>query len=223
MKPSKMLEHAIEQPCPLEGFFLDSCSFKYREEQTDKVDRVVRGIKNGHDVWDDQTWGQNTVGKLEKQVETTTPLAERDRVVLPEDRVRRIIDDASRDASLPFKEDLIADLNYLLEPDPMDEGIPFSPEALQLFLDFMRRADWLNEPPRLTAGVNGGLCAGWQRSKSHYLFVYFMRIGDIQYIVKHPDAAYQSDRLASSLDREQKMAPLSAAFKLFCSGGAHAS
>ncbi|MBF0628013.1 MAG: hypothetical protein HQL91_07315 [Magnetococcales bacterium] len=143
--------------------------------------------------------------------------------VAPLDGLEAIIAAAACDPLLPFRDALIEDLNYLMEPDPMDDGDPFSPEALKLFLRFMKKADWLTEPPRLTAGVNGGLGIGWEKSKENYFFVYFMRSGEIQFVAKHPDFSHSSGRLAQSLDEIDKMEPLAAAYRLFCMGDAHGS
>ncbi|MBF0341063.1 MAG: hypothetical protein HQL95_08905 [Magnetococcales bacterium] len=183
----------------------------------------LQSIKNHQIHISDNTWNNQCFhidGNLDP---SKTPFDERDETLSSEEKVARMIEEASHDSRLPFRKSLIKDLQSVTEPDPFGDEEPLALEALSQFLRFMKQADWLTEPPRLSGGVNGGLCAGWKRSKSHYLFVYFMRAGVIQFVAEHPDTSYISGRLPKPVLASRTMAQLASAYNLFCSGDQHAS
>lgn len=157
-----------------------------------------------------------------KAREPVTPFDDHDRSLSSKNRLYNIITRAQRESSIPFIENWANDLYCLMEPDSIYDQDPLSPETVDHFLQFMRQsANWLSESPRLSGGVNGALTAGWRRSKLHYLFIYFMRNGDIQYTTSNVDSSRISGYLVEA--DEQKHMQLKIAFCFFCTGNRNVS
>ena len=116
-----------------------------------------------------------------------TPFQEMALQVSDEERLKVLVDGISKDATLPFRDQIKQDLLWLSEPDPMDEDDCPSPEATSMFLRFMKEPLGWDVPPQLTVGVNGALLAGWERSKGWHMFLYFMRNGTVQYVARRPN------------------------------------